>query len=99
MGSTPETGKVFAQVKLTFLRKLPIKVSTKNSQKPFIGLVNHILTITKDDGYFDNLQKQARVKALEAEIDQIVYNLYDLTSEEIKIVEGGNVNADWADKV
>jgi hypothetical protein len=30
----------------------------------------------------------ADVAAIETEIDQLVYNLYDLTPEEIKIVEG-----------
>ena len=30
----------------------------------------------------------ANVSALEAEIDQMVYKLYGLTPEEIKIVEG-----------
>jgi hypothetical protein len=34
-------------------------------------------------------KKQA--KALEAEIDQLVYKLCDLTSEEIKIVEGNGL--------
>jgi hypothetical protein len=37
-----------------------------------------------------NLDKQAKVKALEAEIDQLAYKLYDLTPEEIKIVEWEN---------
>ena len=32
---------------------------------------------------------EADVSALEAEIDQLVYKLYDLTPEEIAIVEGG----------
>jgi len=31
--------------------------------------------------------KQDKVKALEAEIDQLVYKLYGLTPEEIEIVE------------
>jgi hypothetical protein len=35
-------------------------------------------------------QKQARVKTLENQIDQLVYKLYDLTPEEIQIVEGFN---------
>ncbi|MFH1563493.1 MAG: hypothetical protein ABIF11_08810 [Nitrospirota bacterium] len=34
-------------------------------------------------------QKQAQVKALEREIDHLVYNFYGLTEEEIWIVEGG----------
>lgn len=33
-------------------------------------------------------QKQAKVKELEKEIDQLVYELYGLTEVEIKIVEG-----------
>ncbi|MFH1563496.1 MAG: hypothetical protein ABIF11_08825 [Nitrospirota bacterium] len=32
-------------------------------------------------------QKQAQVKALEREIDRMVYKLYGLTKEEIAIVE------------
>ena len=38
------------------------------------------------------------VKEFEKQIDQMVYKLYDLTPEEIKIVERENVNADWAGK-
>ncbi|MBL7094976.1 hypothetical protein ISS22_13495 [candidate division KSB1 bacterium] len=33
-------------------------------------------------------KKQAKVKSLEREIDQLVYQLYSLTGEEIRIVEG-----------
>lgn len=33
-------------------------------------------------------KKQAQIKELEKEIDQLVYKLYGLTDEEIKIVEG-----------
>jgi hypothetical protein len=35
-----------------------------------------------------NENTEASVSALEAEIDQMVYKLYGLTDEEIKIVEG-----------
>ena len=59
-----------------------------------IQLVDKILNITRTEDYPQNPQKQAKVKAIEAEIDQLVYNLYDLTPEEIKIVEGENENAD-----
>jgi len=44
--------------------------------------------VTKSKDYLKDSQKQAKVKALEAEIDQLVYKLYDLTPEEIKIVDG-----------
>jgi hypothetical protein len=32
---------------------------------------------------------QKRIQALDGEIDRLVYRLYGLTEEEIKIVEGG----------
>jgi hypothetical protein len=77
-----EEGKVFAQVKLTFLRKIPIKKATLGEQKSIIKLVDKILTLKENDSESDtsNLEKQ---------IDELVYKLYDLTEEEIRIVEGG----------
>ncbi len=35
-------------------------------------------------------QKQAQVKDLEKQIDHLVYKLYNLTEEEVKIIEGEN---------
>jgi hypothetical protein len=59
-------------------------------QQPFITFVDRIIAITKDEDYLQNSSKQAQVKALEREIDQLVYKLYGLTDEEVKIVEGAN---------
>jgi len=75
---------------ISFLKNLPIKKTPESEQKCFVELVNCILAITKDKDYLQNPQKQAKVKAIEAEIDQLVYKLYGLTEEEIKIVEGEN---------
>ncbi len=47
------------------------------------SLVDKILAAKKDN-------PQADVTALEKEIDQLVYKLYDLTEEEIRIIEGVN---------
>ena len=66
-----------------------IKISSER-QKPFIQLVDQILSITKSDDYLDNPDKQAKVKRLEKEIDQLVYKLYELTPEEIEIVGAFN---------
>jgi hypothetical protein len=49
-------------------------------QKPFIGLVSKILAAKQRDA-------EANTTALEREIDQLVYELYGLTEEEIAIVE------------
>lgn len=49
-----------------------------------------------------NLAKQAKVRNFEKQIDRMVYKLYDLTPEEIEIVEGkssnGNKTRQAADK-
>ena len=51
-------------------------------------LINKILSLTQSEDYFENSQKQAKVKQYEHQIDQLVYKLYELTDEEIKIIEG-----------
>ncbi|MBE9481706.1 MAG: N-6 DNA methylase [Bacteroidetes bacterium] len=71
-----------------YLSKAPIKKLNSKEQKPFKSIVEKILAMTDDEDYLQNPQKQARVKTFQAEIDQLVYQLYDLTPEEIKIVEG-----------
>jgi len=89
-----ESGRVFPQVKITHVKKLPLRILPQRDQKSFISIVDRILSITKYEDYLQSPQKQAKVKALEAEIDHLVYKLYNLTPEEIKIVEGRNENAD-----
>ena len=76
------------------VKSMPIKTISTKDQNPLTKLVDLILAITKSEDYLQNPKKQAKVKTLEAEIDQLVYKLYDLTPEEIKIVEGENENAD-----
>ena len=49
--------------------------------------VNKILSLTQSEDYLKNPQKQAKVKQYQRQIDQLVYKLYELTDEEIKIVE------------
>jgi len=71
------------------LLNLPLIKPEQKEQYKIISLVNKILTITKDEDYLQNHQKQAKVKELEREIDQLVYQLYGLTEEEIKVVEAG----------
>jgi hypothetical protein len=70
------------------LSKIPIKIVSNQNQQIIIQIVEQILTITKTDDYLQNSQKQARVKELERRIDQVVYKLYGLKEEEIRIVEG-----------
>ncbi|KKS19717.1 MAG: hypothetical protein UU78_C0076G0008, partial [Candidatus Roizmanbacteria bacterium GW2011_GWC2_41_7] len=69
------------------LSEIPIKDIPEKQQKPFIELVDRILSITNDKDYLKNQDKQARVKAYGNRIDKMVYELYELTPEEINIVE------------
>ncbi len=76
------------QIRLKSIKALPIIVA--DNQKSFIDLVDKILNITKTEDYFTNTENQAGVKKLEHQIDELVYKLYDLTPEEIEIVENSS---------
>jgi type II restriction/modification system DNA methylase subunit YeeA len=75
-----EEGRAFAQVKTVDIKNLPFIAPSSKIQTELIVIVNQILD-----------QKSANPNAdtseLENQIDQLVYQLYDLTEEEIKIVE------------
>ena len=80
--NSDEEGKVFAQIKIELLRKLPIPKASSTRQKQVVDLVKKIMTAKQR-----NLETDTT--ALEREIDQIVYK-HDLTEAEIKIVEGAS---------
>ena len=82
-----EENRVFAQVKTVALKRLPIKAIDMNDQMEFVKMVNKILTVTSDEDYLDNLQKQEIARNLEKEIDQMVYKIYELTQNEIIKIE------------
>ena len=69
------------------IREFPIKKINQKKQKPFIDLVDKILSITKSKDYLRNSFKQKQVAKYEKQIDQLVYKLYNLTPEEIKTIE------------
>lgn len=61
------------------LHTIPIRVA--KDQKPFISLVDKILSAKSKNANADTT-------ALERQIDELVYKLYELTEEEIALVEG-----------
>ena len=65
-------------------KSLPIPKVTPEQQKPIVEVVDKILNFKPSPTDFDT-------SGLEKEIDQIVYSLYDLTPEEIAIVEENTV--------
>ena len=102
----------FYRIKPAYIEKFCIPNLTPKEQKPFIALVDKILTI-KANCHSEVLQSKAEeslgkksraskrdvsgicpqhdkisdTSTLESEIDSLVYQLYNLTDEEIKIVE------------
>jgi len=67
---------------------LPVKFSDDNTQNKLIEVVDKILGLTQNEAYFENKVNQELVKEQEKIIDQLVYKIYNLTQEEIDMVEG-----------
>ena len=63
------------------LTEIPVKRVSAKEQKPFVDLVDRILLAKQRDPVSDTT-------LLGQEIDRLVYVLYDLTEDEIAIVEG-----------
>jgi adenine-specific DNA-methyltransferase len=65
----------------------PITKETQPLADQIVQKVQEILTLTQSPDFETSQEKQQKVKELEREIDQLVYKLYGLTEEEIKIIE------------
>jgi adenine-specific DNA-methyltransferase len=68
----------FTQITLGDIRQLPIPKIEISKQQKFIKLVNDILV---------SKEKNEDTTIAENEIDKLVYQLYELTEDEIKIIE------------
>ena len=66
-------------MQLPYVTQIPIPKIEEKDQQPFVALVDQILELKKAG---------KDTQALENEIDALVYRLYDLTADEIAIVEG-----------
>jgi len=88
-----ETGKVFPQVKLKYLRDLPFVVGSKSEQKSVSDLAKRMVDLNKQlHSTPENSEKynslKSEIEKTDKMIDQKVYELYGLTEEEIVVVEG-----------
>lgn len=79
LNSVRGTGNI--DINPEYLKNIEIPDITPTKQKPFIKLVTQILSLKKSN-------PEADISGLEAEIDRMVYELYGLTEEEVKVVEG-----------
>ena len=93
-----ESGRVFPQVKVVNLKPLPIRqinfsdTADKSHHDEMVVKVEAMLEAKKqlalaktdkDKTYYEN-----KCASLDRQIDRLVYDLYGLTEEEVKIVEG-----------
>ena len=73
-------GEKGVRMKHTFMNEFPLALLDAEAQQPFIERANQIFEQKREN-------PQADTSALEAEIDQMVYALYNLTPEEITLIE------------
>ena len=73
-------GKKTIQYSKQWMENIPIPSASPTQQQPIIAIVENILASKKED-------PQADTREWEEEIDRLVYDLYGLTEEEIKIIE------------
>ena len=74
---------MFPKIVIKDLKNYPIPSASESTQKIAIKFVDKIISLKKEN-------QEAHTKELESEIDKLVYELYDLTIEEIAIVENGS---------
>jgi hypothetical protein len=93
----PQTGKVFAEIKPSAVKLLPIRninfddAADKAAHDKMVSMVEQMLDAKKNlqaaRADRDKTFYQDRCSALDRQIDKLVYDLYELTPDEIKIVE------------
>jgi hypothetical protein len=93
-----ESGRVLAQVKPIILDQLPIRTidfsrpDEKKHHDKMVSLVDEMLELNKKISKIKNPDEKTRIQrqidSVDSQIDKLVYELYDLTPEEIEIVNG-----------
>ena len=90
-------GKVFAEIKVVYVTQLPIRTIDFDDpvdvvrHDQMVALVERMLDLHKQLGAAALPQQkkmlQRQIEAIDKQIDQLVYELYGLTEDEIRIVE------------
>jgi hypothetical protein len=94
----PEIGEALAEVKKTHVAKLPIKEYTPSEKQhvKIVFLVTSMLSLNKKLPLAHTGQEktviQRQIDSTDRRIDELVYELYGLTQEEIRIVDGTSDN-------
>ncbi|MDR0444121.1 MAG: hypothetical protein LBH44_12025, partial [Treponema sp.] len=94
----PEKGEALAQVKKSHVEQLPIptldlsKKNDKAKHDNLVSLVDKMLELKQKEATEPNQQQKTmisrQIDGVDKAIDTAVYELYNLTEDEIKVVEG-----------
>lgn len=76
----PRKGKLFAELKINVLEKIPIKETSADREKLITELVDQILEMKRDNPDVDTSR-------LEDKIDGLVYDIFTLTNGERQVIE------------
>ena len=69
------------------IRSLIIKDIELKLQKPIISRVDQIVSLVHDPEYASNISLEAKVKILEQQINEEIYKMYELSPEEIEVID------------
>lgn len=75
---------MFSEIQARSVGKLPVKRNVK-LESDIIKLVDAVIFMKKED-------KNADITQLEREIDTFIYEIYNLSEDEIRMVEGDEEN-------
>jgi type I restriction-modification system DNA methylase subunit len=91
-------GKVFSEIKVIYVERLPIKEIDQNNKfeilrhNEIVKLVDQLLKLNEEKSQTSLSTKLSqiggRIDYCENRINELVYQLYDITPEEQKIIEG-----------
>ncbi len=87
----PEKGEALAEVKKTNVAQLPIRIADAKLYSEIVKLVDQLLHLNEEKAEAKLPTKisqfEGKIDFCETRINEIVYQLYGLTEDEIKIVE------------
>ncbi|TVL73512.1 Eco57I restriction-modification methylase domain-containing protein [Brachyspira hyodysenteriae] len=90
--SNIQLGSAGFQYRKDSIEPFPIPEPDKDTESKLVNLVDNIIDLNKKLSSEKNPNTiemlNTRIQAVDAAIDKIVYSLYNLTDEEIKIIEG-----------
>ncbi|MBL8026555.1 MAG: N-6 DNA methylase [Fibrobacteres bacterium] len=86
--AAPRLGDIFIETKILHLLKFRIPALTDSQRSNIVSVVDSILALTQDPECHKAASIINRLKKYEEQIDNLIYDLYDLTADEIDLVEG-----------